>query len=203
VRRAQEAVLSTRPFNEGLQSVFSGLVKRLALENIELPLLQDRPVKTVTVVVMIGDRGLCGGYNAKMIKLAEKRIAELKQQGLQVGVITIGNKGTTYFKSRTKLLRTFEMGQSPDPATAAAIAEELLSEYLSGEVDRVEFLYTRFINLITSEPSIRTVLPLKAQGIEDQADEIFTLTTDDGQLASEKTVRQGTRAQGHKSTSVE
>ncbi|EWM22982.1 atp synthase gamma subunit, partial [Nannochloropsis gaditana] len=48
VRRAQEAVLSTRPFNEGLQSVFSGLVQRLALENIELPLLQDRPVKSVT-----------------------------------------------------------------------------------------------------------------------------------------------------------
>ena len=74
VRRAQEAVLSTRPFNEGLQSVFSGLVKRLALENIELPLLQERPVKKVTVVVMTGDRGLCGGYNAKMVKLAEKRI---------------------------------------------------------------------------------------------------------------------------------
>jgi len=56
VRRAQEAVLSTRPFNEGLQSVFSGLVQRLALENIELPLLQDRPVKSVTVVCMTGDR---------------------------------------------------------------------------------------------------------------------------------------------------
>jgi hypothetical protein len=56
-------------------------------------------------------------------------------------------------------------------------------------VDRVEFLYTRFINLITSEPSIRTVLPLKAQGIEDQADEIFSLTTDNGQLMGEKTVR--------------
>lgn len=55
-------------------------------------------------------------------------------QGLEVGVITIGNKGTSYFKSRTPLLRTFEMGQAPSPATAAAIAEELLSEYLSGEV---------------------------------------------------------------------
>lgn len=49
----------------------------------------------------------------------------------------------------------------------------------------MEFLYTRFINLITSEPSIRTVLPLKAQGIEDQADEIFMLTTEDGKLAAE------------------
>ena len=53
----------------------------------------------------------------------------------------------------------------------------------------MEFLYTQFVNLITSEPSIRTVLPLKAQGIEDQADEIFTLTTEDGKLAAETTVR--------------
>lgn len=56
------------------------------------------------------------------------------KQGLEVGVITIGNKGTSWLKSRAKLIRTFEMGQSPSPATAAAIAEELLSEYLSGEV---------------------------------------------------------------------
>lgn len=95
-------------------------------------------MKSVTVVVMMGDRGLCGGYNAKMIKLAERRIKELKDQGYEVGVITIGTKGTTYFKSRTKLVRTFEMGQAPSPATAAAIAEELLSEYLSGEVRSVD-----------------------------------------------------------------
>ena len=81
-------------------------------------------------------------------------------------VITIGRKGLVYFKSRATLRRSFMMGQAPDPATASAIAEELLSEYLSGSVDRVEFIYTRFINLITSEPSIRTVLPLKAQGRE-------------------------------------
>lgn len=187
VRRAQEAVISTRPFNEGLQSVFSGLVKRLAIENIELPLLQDRPVKTVTLVVLTGDRGLCGGYNSKMLKLAERRIGELKGQGLEVELITIGNKGTQYFRSRAKLRRSFEMGQAPNPATASAIAEELLSEYLSGEVDRVEFLYTRFVNLITSEPSIRTILPLKAQGVENQADEIFSVTTEEGQIVGEKT----------------
>ena len=56
------------------------------------------------------------------------------------------------------------MGALPSADTASAIADELLAEYLSGEVDRVEFIYTRFINLITSEPSIRTMLPLKASG---------------------------------------
>jgi F-type H+-transporting ATPase subunit gamma len=81
-----------------------------------------------------------------------------------VDVITIGRKGYVFFKSRQKIRRNFECGQAPSPATASAIAEELLSEYLSGEVDRVEFLYTRFVNLITSEASIRTILPLKSQG---------------------------------------
>jgi len=74
VRRAQDAVLSTRPFNEGLGNIFQFLIKRLALENIDLPLLQDRPAKKVTVVAITGDRGLCGSYNQKVIKLTDKRI---------------------------------------------------------------------------------------------------------------------------------
>lgn len=90
--------------------------------------------------------------------------SELKAQGLEVDLVTIGNKATGFFKARNKVRRSFTMGGSPSADTASAIADELLSEYLSGEVDRVEFCYTRFINLITSEPSIRTMLPLKASG---------------------------------------
>jgi len=89
---------------------------------------------------------------------------ELTAQGLEVDIVTIGNKATSFFKSRSKIRRSFQMGQLPSADTASAIADELLSEYLSGDVDRVEFIYTRFINLITSEPSIRTMLPLKASG---------------------------------------
>ena len=182
VRRAQDACISTRPFNEGIQSIFSGITAKLAEEDIDLPLLQERPAKKVTIVVITGDRGLCGSYNSKMLKLGEQRAKELSAQGLDVDMVTIGRKATQYFSKRGNVRRSFECGQAPDSDTATAIAEELLSEYLSGEIDRVEFLYTKFINLITYEPSIKTMLPLKAQGIEDERDEIFMITTEEGKL---------------------
>ena len=80
VRRAQEAVLQTRPFSETLQGIFSGLIKRLGKEPIELPLLNARECKTVTLFAISGDRGLCGSYNNYVIKKTEARKAELEAQ---------------------------------------------------------------------------------------------------------------------------
>lgn len=73
VRRAQDAVLATRPFSETLQSVFGGLIQRLGGEAVDLPLLTQRDVKKVTLCCISGDRGLCGGYNSFIIKKTENR----------------------------------------------------------------------------------------------------------------------------------
>lgn len=96
VRRAQDAVLATRPFSETLQSVFGGLVNRLGTEAMDLPLLTEREVKKVTLVSITGDRGLCGGYNSFLIKKTEARYAELKAAGVAVDLILIGKKGITF-----------------------------------------------------------------------------------------------------------
>merc|ERR1712146_800447 len=78
-----------------------------------------------------GDRGLCGSYNSKMLKLGEKRYNELSNQGLDVDMVTIGRKATQYFSKRVNVRRSFECGQAPDSDTATAIAEELfLNIYL-------------------------------------------------------------------------
>merc|ERR1712154_419787 len=100
VRRAQDAVLATRPFSETLQSVFGGLVSRLGGDTASIPLLTQREVKKVTLCVITGDRGLCGGYNSFMIKKAEARFADLKSQGIDVDMILIGKKGISYFERR-------------------------------------------------------------------------------------------------------
>merc|ERR1712127_653751 len=84
VRRAQDAVIATRPFSETLQSVFGGLVNRMGGDTADIPLLTQREVKKVTLVVITGDRGLCGGYNSFMIKKTEARYLELKDQGIDV-----------------------------------------------------------------------------------------------------------------------
>lgn len=80
VRRAQEAVLRSRPFSETLERILGGLLQRLKTEALDIPLLEQRDAKKVCLVAITGDRGLCGAYNANAIKKTEARILELKEQ---------------------------------------------------------------------------------------------------------------------------
>eukprot|EP00429_Kryptoperidinium_foliaceum_P055382 CAMPEP_0176085612 /NCGR_PEP_ID=MMETSP0120_2-20121206/42850_1 /TAXON_ID=160619 /ORGANISM="Kryptoperidinium foliaceum, Strain CCMP 1326" /LENGTH=362 /DNA_ID=CAMNT_0017419433 /DNA_START=74 /DNA_END=1162 /DNA_ORIENTATION=+ len=187
VRRAQDAVLATRPFSETLQSVFGGLIQRLDGEAIDLPLLTQREVKKVTLAVITGDRGLCGGYNAYMIRKAEARFKELQDQGVDVDMVCIGKKGIQYFQRRKYPIRkTFETGQNPDSKQALAISEELLNTFLSGESDAIELLYTKFVSLIASTPAVRTLVPFAASDVTQYHDEVFQLTSDHGDFSVER-----------------
>jgi len=196
VRRAQEAVIRSRPFSETLERILGGLLSRLSTEALDIPLMETREAKNVAVVVVTGDRGLCGGYNAQMIKKAEARIVELQSQGVNVELVTVGNKGSSYFKKRqpgsegkgvkTTVRASYACGQGPTAEEATIIANELLSTYYAGDVDRIELMYTSFVSMISSVPSIRTIIPLSPAGIEAEGDEIFKLTTKDGQMSVEK-----------------
>ena len=178
VRRAQDAVLATRPFSETLQSVFGGLISRMGGDTADIPLLTQREVNKVTLCVITGDRGLCGGYNSFMIRKAEARFNELKDQGLDVDMVLIGKKAISYFQRRGYPIRkTFECGQNPNSSEALKISEELLNTYLSGETDTIELLYTKFVSLIASTPSVRTLVPFTASEISGEEDEVFQLTS--------------------------
>merc|ERR1719333_2093145 len=149
VRRAQEAVLRSRPFSETLERILCGLLQRLKTEALDIPLLETRDAKKVGLVVITGDRGLCGSYNAAAIKKAEARIAELSAQDVDAELILIGNKGSTYFKKRaTPVRKMVPCGQSPTAAQAQEVADEVLSSFYAGELDRIELLYTSFISMI-------------------------------------------------------
>jgi len=136
---------------------------------------------------MCGDRGLCGSYNSQMIKKAEGRYKELKSQGLEVDLILIGKKASKYFKRRGyPVIAEFEMGQKPDTKQALKISEEILTTYLGGETDTVELLYTKFVSLIASQPSVRTLVPFSASTITDDVDEVFQLTSKSGKFGVER-----------------
>lgn len=182
VRRAQEQVIATRPFADRLAQVLYGLQTRLRFEDADLPLLRKRGVRTVGLLVVTGDRGLCGGYNANVIKRAEARIAELKAEGLDYKLVLVGRKAGQYFTNRSQPIDAIFSGleQIPTSSEASQIADELLSLFLSEAVDRVELVYTKFVSLISSRPVIQTLLPLDPQGLEAQDDEIFRLTTSGG-----------------------
>ncbi|CBI23241.3 unnamed protein product, partial [Vitis vinifera] len=96
VRRAQEAVVNGRPFSETLVEVLYNINEQLQTDDIDVPLTKVRPVKKVALVVVTGDRGLCGGFNNAIIKKAESRIAELKDLGLDYTVISVGKKDDVF-----------------------------------------------------------------------------------------------------------
>ncbi len=189
VRRAQEQVLRSRPFADRLARVLENLQSHMGSGESESPLLQLRDVANITLMAVTGDRGLCGGYNANIIKRTEQRFAQLKAQGFNVDLVLIGRKAITYFQNRAHLYTiraTFTgLEQVPNADEAGAIANEILAEFLSGSTDRVEIIFTKFINLVSSSPVVQTLLPLDPQGIATPDDEIFRLTTRDGRLGVE------------------
>jgi F-type H+-transporting ATPase subunit gamma len=196
VRRAQEQVLRSRPFADRLARILQNLQTRMAFETADAPLLAARPLGTITLLVVTGDRGLCGGYNANVIKRSEQRFAELKGQGYTVDMVLMGRKAITYFQNRNYPVRATFTGleQVPTAAEANQISNEVLAEFISGSTDRVEIIYTKFINLVSSKPVVQTLLPLDAQGIAASDDEIFRLVTKDGRLGVEVDTSQNSQA---------
>ncbi|CAF1916737.1 unnamed protein product [Brassica napus] len=197
VRRAQEAVVNGRPFSETLVEVLYNINEQLQTDDIDVPLTKIRPVKKVALVVVTGDRGLCGGFNNFIIKKAEARIKELQGLGLDYTVISVGKKGNSYFLRRPYIPvdKYLEAGTLPTAKEAQAVADDVFSLFISEEVDKVELLYTKFVSLVKSEPVIHTLLPLSPKGeicdingncVDAAEDELFRLTTKEGKLTVER-----------------
>jgi len=188
VRRAQEQVMSTRPFADALAQVLYNLQSRLAFADANLPLFEQREPKTVALLVVSGDRGLCGGYNTNVIRRAEQRAKELKSQGIEVQFVLVGRKATQYFERRNMNIAAsyVSLNQIPTADEAGEIADALVSLFISEAVDRVELIYTRFVSLISSQPVIQTLFPLTTQGLELKDDEIFRVLTRGGKFQVER-----------------
>ncbi|KAL6200963.1 PREDICTED: ATP synthase gamma chain, chloroplastic [Fragaria vesca subsp. vesca] len=197
VRRAQEAVVNGRPFSQTLVEVLYNINEQLQVEDIDSPLTNVRPVKKVALVVVTGDRGLCGGFNNQIIKKAERRIAELKALGLEYTIVSVGKKGNSYFSRRPYIPvdKFIEGTNQPTAKEAQAIADDVFSLFVSEEVDKVELLYTKFVSLVKADPVIHTLLPLSPKGeicdingtcVDAAEDEFFRLTTKEGKLTVER-----------------
>ncbi|AGY57890.1 F0F1 ATP synthase subunit gamma [Gloeobacter kilaueensis] len=182
VRRAQEQVLATRPFADRLVGLLFRLRTRLRFEDVQLPLFERREVKTVAVIVIAGERGLCGAYNANILRRAVEYLRQLKAEGKDFRLYPVGNKATAFFRrSSFPVAQAFpNVGQAPTMSTVNSIIDEVvIAPFLAGAVDQVELIYTRFVSLISSRPTLQTLLPLDPNALTPE-DETFRLTTKDG-----------------------
>jgi F-type H+-transporting ATPase subunit gamma len=158
LRKAQEAILQARPYADALDGVLGGLASRGSVEH---PLLAQRPIKRVELLVLTSDRGLCGGFNSNIIRRAQRFLVENDDHEVQLS--TVGRKGHDFFRKRNVKLRHDYAGiyQKLNYGHARTIATELSDNFLKGEVDAVYVLFNAFVSAISQKPTLVTLLPVQ------------------------------------------
>ena len=145
IKWAQKRIDEARGFISGVEQVISDIV--CYSKTVRDPLLAAyKEEKTVLILGITADRGLCGGYNSNIIRLVEKKIEEFEAQGKEVKLDIIGIRGINYFRYRGyELVKVYEhMSDYPRFLDAREISRDLISRYISGQVHKIVICYTKF-----------------------------------------------------------
>lgn len=183
LRRAQQTVETARPYADKLHEVLERLIAaqraeaRRGRKTDQHPLLADRPVERVGYVLISADRGLAGGYNANIIRLAEQT---LRDEERPYELIAIGRRGRDHMRRRDYPIRSeFEgIGDDVHFHQARDLSRELTELYISGAFDEVNFIFTRFISSGVQRPAVMPLLPLS--GLDADESEPKAAPAEDG-----------------------
>jgi F-type H+-transporting ATPase subunit gamma len=161
LRRAQEAMFAARPFARKMLEVLNSLASR-AQPDLH-PLLQDRGEGRVLLVIVTADKGLCGGFNASIIRTAARVLADERFKSRDRELDVVGRKGRDYFRRRQYKIRSEHVGvfQTLRYAAAQQIAVELTEAFTSGEVDQVFIIYNEFKSVIQQRVVVERLLPIE------------------------------------------
>lgn len=173
LRKSREKLEKTRPyFNTVVRSIQEILSSTTGLKH---PFLEKREIKRSLYIVITGDRGLAGGYNSNIIRLAENH---MKNRNVEVTVIPVGQKGRDYFKKRNYDIsgEFIHISENPQFHHAATIGDLAVKLYSKHEVDEVYLVYSHFKSTISQEPRMMKILP--AENINDNSEEIQTMAED-------------------------
>jgi F-type H+-transporting ATPase subunit gamma len=160
MQRAQEQTLATRPYAEKAWALLVHLASQRTGGEPLHPLLRERPVQAVGMLLITADKGLCGGYNHNILHEAHDFI---DRSPYPVRLVVVGRRGCDYMaRAGMKVVASFtNMPSQPTLMDITPISHVLLEEFLSGAVDRVVIAYTRFVNTLVQRPAIRHLLPIR------------------------------------------
>ena len=172
LRRAQARIEDMRPYADRMLELMSGTA-RASTSVRGLPLLQQREVRTVAVVTMMGDRGLSGAFNSQVLRRALALNRRLLAEGKQVRWVGVGRRGVGSLRFRRFDLSGEFTGFTDDPryADAQAIAHRVIELYTDEEVDRVVVVYNRFESALTQTVTEQELLPLSDALLETDEEE--------------------------------
>ena len=166
LRRAQEAMFAARPYARKMLEVLNDVAARASAD--AHPLLEARAHDKVLLVVITGDKGLCGAFNANIVRAASRFVEERKGQGVEVSVV--GRKARDAMRRRGYKVRTGRVGafQPLRYATARELAKELIEAFTSGAADEVYLVYNEFKSVIQQRIVVDRLLPIERQVLSPQ-----------------------------------
>ncbi|MBW2542112.1 MAG: ATP synthase F1 subunit gamma [Deltaproteobacteria bacterium] len=165
LRRAQTASENARPYADRMRSTVSQVSQGVSED--AHPLFEQREsVKKVEFVVVVSDRGLCGGFNANALKFAASQTAAREAEGCEISITTAGKRGQDFFRRRraNQLEGNYPQHGWVTYGQATEIARAVSGRFISGEVDEVVLVYNEFVSAMTQRPKAVQLLPFTAEG---------------------------------------
>ena len=180
LRRAQDAIIQMRPYAQKLQEMLGNIIGS-AEGDINMALAKERPVEKVLIIIITSDRGLCGGYNSNLIKLAKQVIHskyETQNQKGNVQILPLGKKGYEHFsKNKFNVIdKYWNIFSQLTFEEVAAASKYAMDAFAAGEFDAVEVIFSEFKNAATQQFIVEQFLPVKKAETkkgEAKADFIF------------------------------
>ena len=160
MRKAQGRMQAARPYAQKIRNVIRHLHE--AHPEYKHPFVLERDARRVGMIVVTSDRGLCGGLNTNLLRTAVQAMQEWHEKKVDIDVCNIGSKGFAFYNrlGANIVSHTSHLGDSPRVEDLIGTVKVMLDAYTEGKLDRLFFVYSRFVNTMSQQPMIEQLLPL-------------------------------------------
>lgn len=160
LRGAQMKMEDFRPYAEKFNAAMGNLSSNM--DAGAFPLMEIRPVNAVELLVVTSDRGLCGSFNANILKMTERTMAQLEADGKKVSLVCVGKKSASYFRKTGKVRKTYtDIMGTFQMFNARAVAQDIAANFLAGNADEVQVIYGKFFSVAVQKPASQVFLPVQ------------------------------------------
>jgi F-type H+-transporting ATPase subunit gamma len=165
MRKTQARMLATRPYSIKIAQIIRHLAH--AKPEYRHPFTEERAVKRVGLILLSSDRGLCGGLNSNLFRMALRRFRAWGDEKVEVRLAVIGQKGSSFFHGvgAEVVAQASKLGDSPHLEDIIGVIKVMLDEYREGKIDALYVGHNEFVNTMTQKPKLELLLPVKSDEI--------------------------------------
>ncbi len=170
--KAQQRVAAAQPYTDKMNEVIRNVAA--ASGSASHALLDAREIRTAGVLAVTSDRGLAGAYNSSIVRMAEAKLIEFKDTGVEARVYAVGRKAQAYFQYRGYQIEQVFLGvtDTPDYGDARTVANVMMNDYAEGKVDSIEVFTTRYVSALIQSPIRWPLLPIEPPTISEDSEAV-------------------------------